>query len=309
MNALTLPVSTNPSFVEGTNFQFAWDSTSLGLLKECPRKYYYNMVCGYHGKNTSVHLEFGILYHKSLERYDHYRFSGMSHDEATDKVIRLLLIESIDLPLSEDGKKTRQTLVRSVIWYLEHYKDDEIKTMVLANGKPAVELSFKLESGITHNGVDLLYCGHLDRVVEFMSDHYVMDRKTTGGSLGSYYFTQYNPDNQMSGYSLASKVIFEMPVKGVMIDAAQVMVGFTAFGRSITTRTDAQLEEWLGDFEDWTGLALRYAERGQWPMNDKSCHKYGGCPFRDICSHDPRVRDTFLKTKFETRIWNPLEER
>lgn len=296
--------SINPSFYEDSQYQFAWDSVSLGLLKECPRKYFYTLVQGYHPKTESIHLRFGILIHSALEHYDIYRVNGASHDEATDRVVEEALRDSFGMEGSNDNKKTRQTLIRTIVWYLEHYKDDDVKTVILANGKPAVELSFKLQI----EG-DLMYCGHLDRVVEFQGDKFVMDRKTTGATLGAYYFTQYNPDNQMSGYSLASAVGFSTPVKGVIIDAMQIAVGFTSFGRTITTRTEKQLEEWVDDFKVWTSLAFMFADKGSWPMNDKSCHKYGGCPFREVCSHDPSVRENFLKTRFEVRHWNPLEER
>lgn len=304
--------STAPSqFVEGTNFQFAWDSQSLGALKECPRKYFYSFVMGYAPKDLSIHLTFGLYYANAMERFYKFRAAGGSYEDALHLTVKAAMEESYNMP-SDHNLKTRETLIRSIVWYFEAYKvDDETTTRVvhLHDGRPAVELSFKLPTGLEVNGVELLYCGHLDRVVEFAGDRYVMDQKTTGRTLGAYYFTEFNPDNQMSGYSLASRVLFQCPVQGVIIDAAQIAVGFTRFGRSITTRTESQIEEWLVDFHDWTELALRYAERGHWPMNDKSCHKYGGCPYRDVCSHDKEVRQQFLETRFEINRWNPLEDR
>lgn len=309
---LSLKSDPAPSnFLDGSQFQFAWDSSSLGTLKECPRKYYLTYVLGYRPKGESIHLEFGGHFAKGMERYYKYRAAGANYEDALREVVHGAMIDSATMSDDHD-KKTRQTLIRSLIWYFETYRlDDETTTRVvhLSNGNPAVELSFKMPTGVHLNGVELLYCGHIDRLVEFNGDRFVMDQKTTGGALGAYYFSQYNPDNQMSGYSLASKVIFNTPVQGVIIDAAQILVGSTVFARAITTRTESQLEEWLVDFEDWASLALRYADRGHWPMNDKSCHKYGGCPFRDVCSHDKVVRQNFLETRFEIRHWNPLEER
>lgn len=307
-------LKSNPApspFVGDSNFQFAWDSSCLGTLKECPRKYYYTYILGYRLKGESIHLDFGGHYAKAMERYYKYRAAGADYDDALAETVRQALIDSKEM--SDDfSKKTKDTLIRSIVWYFDTYRqDDENTTKVvhLSDGSPAVELSFKMPTGLELNGVELLYCGHIDRLVEFNSDRFVMDQKTTGGALGTYYFAQYNPDNQMSGYSLASRVIFNTPVQGVIIDAAQVLVGSTVFARSITTRTEAQLEEWLEDFSDWTALALRYAERKHWPMNDKSCHKYGGCPFREVCGHDPTVRQNFLETRFTVKHWNPLEER
>jgi hypothetical protein len=149
----------------------------------------------------------------------------------------------------------------------------------------------------------------MDRLVDFGGTHFVMDRKTTGGTLGSYYFDQYNPDNQMSLYTLAGQIVYDMPVAGVMIDAAQIAVGFTAFSRGITMRSKGQLDEWLEDFESWMLTARAFADRGHWPMNEKSCNNYGGCVFKGICNKDPKVRETFLATDFEKKYWNPLEVR
>jgi hypothetical protein len=298
------------NFVEGTDFQFAWDSMSLGTLKECSRKYFYTHVLGYRPKDESIHLTFGLHYATAMERFHKLRYAGVSYDDALNETVKAAMEDSYGMP-NDHPIKTRETLIRSIVWYFETYKADEVNTPIvtLHDGRPAVELSFKLPTGLDVNGVELLYCGHLDRVVEFAGDRYVMDQKTTGQTLGSYYFVQFNPDNQMSGYSLASRVLFNCPVQGVIIDAAQVAVGFTRFGRAITTRTESQIEEWLLDFHDWTELASRYAERNHWPMNDKSCHKYGGCQFRDVCSHDKEVRQAFLDTKFEISRWNPLEDR
>ena len=302
---------TPSNFLEGTSFQFAWDSSTLGALKECARKYFYTYVLGYKPKGASIHLEFGGHYAKSMEYFYRWRATGADFTEALRETVRQVMIDSHGMA-DDHHLKNRQTLIRSIVWYFHTYKEDDestTKVVHLANGKPAVELSFKMETGVTVRGVPLLYCGHLDRLVEFNGDRFVIDQKTTGSTLGAYYFTQFNPDNQMSGYSLASRVVLNTPVQGVIIDAAQIAVGFTAFGRAITTRTEGQLEEWLTDFSDWTDLAARYAERGHWPMNDKSCHKYGGCPFRDVCSHDASTRQAFLETRFEIKHWNPLEER
>jgi hypothetical protein len=186
--------------------------------------------------------------------------------------------------------KTRETLIRSIIWYLDQFRDDPAKTVVLANGKPAVELSFRMELEWgpraaqvpdpldgnedghlgTHTEQPYILCGHLDRVVEFNSQTFGMDRKTTGSALTPYYFDNFSPDNQMSIYTIVTKVQFGVPISGMIIDAAQIAVGFTRFQRGFTYRTDAILEEWLQDFRHWTALAEGFAEAGHWPMNDRA---------------------------------------
>lgn len=291
-------------FFEGSKLQFAWDSTSLGALKKCPRYYELSILEGWRAKSESVHLTFGIHFHKALELYDKHRFNGMDYDDAVDAVLEYLLKETYGWK-PDHNFKTRENLIRSVIWYFEEYKNDVAKTVMLEDGSPAVELSFKFESGIGN----YVLCGHMDRLVTFSEDMFVMDRKTSGTTMGAYFFNQFNPDNQMTLYTLAGKVVYNAPISGVMIDGAQIAVGFTAFSRGITMRSEGQLAEWIGDFSHWMAVAELYVQKGHWPMNEASCGNYGGCTFRGICGKDPKVRELFLKTDFERRFWNPLEIR
>jgi hypothetical protein len=309
-------------FLPDTKIQFAWDSTSLGWLKTCPRLYQYSMIDKWRSRGNSVHLDFGSWYHSALEGYDRQRSEGAEHEDALRNVIHWLM--SITWVRSEDqgvngpwqsghNLKTRETLVRSVIWYLEQFGPaDSCKTVQLVNGKPAVELSFRMEMDWGPEAAPaerFVLSGHLDRVVQFQGAYYVMDRKTSSTTIGSYYFDQYDPDNQMSLYSMAARVIYQTPVRGVIIDAAQIAVGFSRFSRGFTFRTEAQIEEWLGETKAWLRLAEGFAIAGHWPMNDKSCHQYGGCVFRKVCSKSPEVRHKFLETDFVKRQWNPLEAR
>lgn len=308
-------------FIAGTNIQFAWDATSLTLVKECARKYYYSMICGWSPRGESIHLKFGIILHKALETHAKLVAQGISYDDALDQVVSLVLNETwerLDTPEglverpwdSMDSYKNRDTLVRSVVWWLEHYRNDPAKVFILDSGAAACELSFKMEmpfQGV--DGDDYLYCGHMDRVVTYGEDLFIMDHKTTKTTPGAYYFHQYNPHTQMSGYTAAGKIIYDMPISGVIIDAIQIAVGFTAFSRGITTRSAGQINEFLDNTVSWFKVAQRYAEEDTWPMNESSCNNYGECPFRKVCSQDAAVRDKFLETYFEKRQWNPLEER
>lgn len=319
----------NSPFVPGTNFQFAYDSTSLGWLKECDRKYYYYMICGYRKASAmfvaedALHLDFGITYHRAKELYYKRRARGETHDDALDFVVDFCLKATWVATVGPDGvtvsgpwvsphpKKTRDSLLRTVIWNLDMYKDDPSETVILSNGAPAVELSFKFELDRMRQIDDKPYllCGHMDRLGTFGDDKFVFDYKTTGSSIGPYFFEQYNPDNQMSIYTLASRVIYNVPVAGVIVEAAQILVGTSDFNRGFSLRTEAQLNEFLEDTMYWFDRAERNVMSNYWPMNDKSCHHYGGCAFRQICNKDPAVRDKFLESDYTIRPWNPLEPR
>jgi hypothetical protein len=225
------------------------------------------------------------------------------------------------------------------VWYLDKYprETDPAETVVLENGKPACELSFRLELdwgpqhdlkdnwkaneiGVPENtlsfGQPYLLCGHLDRIVNFQDNLFVMDRKTTTSALTAYYFDQWSPNNQMSLYSIAGQIVIGSPVRGVIIDAAEVKgpnsksVGYSEFARGFTFRTPDQNEEWLADLRVWTSAMEACATSGSWPMNEASCGNYGGCKFREVCSKSPSVRENFLKSEFTRgEKWNPLKAR
>lgn len=314
----------NQSFsVQNPNLQVAWDSTSLGLFKSCPRKYHLSLMAaahngetqGYETKRSSVHLVFGLHMHAAREQYDKGRAIGQSHEEALYGAIRLLLVLTWDHELSrpwnsDDKYKNRYTLIRTLVWYLDKFADDPFKTVILASGRPAVELSFRMETGYRSlSGEQFMLCGHLDRVAELNDITYIMDIKTTKNTINDDFFAKFTPDNQFSTYLLAAEVVYSLPVRALIVDAAQVAVTFSRFQRGMVSRTKGQLEEWHKDLGLWLGQAEHYAKLGYWPMNDKSCNDYGGCVFRGICSQPPADRQRWLETDYKVKTWDPLVVR
>lgn len=294
-------MTTSPYLPDGR--QYAWNSTTLGIGKECLYKYKLAVIDGWRPKDLNDDITFGHWYAAALESYHKLHSQDPDHDECLRTIVLMTLQSTKDWK-SEHKSKDRQTLIRSIVWYLEEYKDDPCKTYILKDGRAAVELTFSFDYK-----PDITFCGHLDRVVEFAEDFYIQDQKTTGASMGSYYFKRFTPDNQMSLYTAAGQIMWQLPVKGVMIDAAQIAVGFTRFERGFAFRTSEQTEEWLVDAEWHIHNIWQATLKNQWPQNDSACQKYGGCQFISICSKSPQVREDFLKTNFEKRPMNPLEVR
>lgn len=307
------------SFTDGT-LQTAWDSTSLSAWVRCPRYYQLSILESWEPAGKSPHLWFGGIYASALERFHKLRAQGMEEMEATIAVLHEAMIASWDHDLDAEGNripetgaahdtlhstKTRDTLLRSIVWYLDHFSSDPMETIILASGEAAAELSFSFDLSS-----EITYCGHMDRVVSYSGQTWVQDQKTTGTTVTSRYFDSFSPDIQMSGYSLAGQIIFNTPISGVIIDAAQIAVGFTAFSRGFVQRSPAQLEEW----RDMALLHIADAQRahatGTYPMRQTSCDMYGGCPFRRVCSRHPEHRPAILAADFSRRPrWDPLLRR
>lgn len=309
-------IQPNSSFhPEIPGLQLAWDSTSSGALKTCPRYYQLSIVEGWASSRQQVHLEFGILVHKGLELYDHARiFGGASHDDALDEMLETVLSMTWDSELqrpwtTDSGQKNRFTLLRSLVWYLDQFKDEAAKVVILANGKPATELSFRFELDLAPEGDpanSFLACGHMDRLVQLDDAIYIRDVKTTQATLADEYFAQFTPDNQFSWYTMAGKIIYGIPIRGIMVDAIQVAVGFSRFERRLVSRTEDQISEWYSGLKVLLRQAESYARAAFWPMNEKACFR---CAFREVCSKSPNVRQQWLEQLFRRRIWDPLQTR
>lgn len=309
-------------FLPGTKIQYAWSASSIEAIKRCPRLYYYEKIEGWSEADESVHLRFGHELHQAFSDYEIYKAEGAKHDEAQHKTIKELLTRTHEwAPVPKNSKqekamkyKNKDNLVRSVIWYLEKYKDDAAKPYIMHDGKPAVELDFRFELDWGPNDIEQSFTdigavygnkgqpytlyGILDKVVVLNDDLFVMDHKTTTSTPGDYYFDQFEPNTQMSLYTLASQVVFKSPVKGVIINACQVAIDFSRFTRGFTFRTSEQIEEWVYDLHYWFAKAEEFATADYWPMNDTACDKFGGCKFRRICSKSPQVRSQYLKADF-----------
>lgn len=331
------------------NFQVAWDSTSLGLLKECPRKYQYQIILHKQPRGLNVHLYFGLRYHSSLERYDHARASHFPHDTAARLMVRHALVSSgawrmepntgpelephvtdagtVQFTLdgeeirdanphfepwgSQDPIKNRYTLVRSVAWNVEAFQSSQLETVILSNGKPAVELSFKF-SAFEVAGEPITLCGHMDKLVRQKGTDYVwvQDHKTTKAQLDARFYGQFSPHNQFTLYTIAGKVVLDQPnCQGVMVRGAQIGVGFTRFGERPIPRAPAVLNEWLEDTQYWITQAHKFAVENHWPQNDKSCGNYGGCAFAKVCSVSPTHRPAWLAQDFADWTWDPTVAR
>jgi hypothetical protein len=328
-------------FLPGTKIQFAWDSTSLGYLKTCPRLYQYHMLEGWVPKEESIHLRFGQEYHSAIQDFENLTAEGLPFDDACCETVRQLLLRirdwDPDPTLKPYANKNKDQLLHLVVAYLDEFRNDSCETFILENGKPAVELSFRFEldwgpkaaqeeevvcrmranedyGDPTAVGQPYLLCGHLDRVVSFNDDLFVLDHKTTATTPTDYYFNQYTPNNQMTLYAFAGKVVMDSPIRGVVVEAAHVTVDKPmTFIRRPTYRPDDVIDEWLDDLEYHLNTAEAFAEAEHWPMNDTACDKFGGCRFREVCSRPASVRESYLKADFvqlpEGERWNPLRSR
>lgn len=295
--------------------QTAVDSTSIGEFKLCERKYYYSVLWGYQPRLTNVHLTFGLLLHAASATYHHAKAAGQGHDQALQTTIHWALRATWNSDLqrpwiSNDPSKNRLSLLRAIVWYFDQFEEDPLETIVLASGKPAVELDFQADSELrTTRGEAIVICGRFDRIVRFNDRPHGLDAKTTGYQLDANFFAQFSPDNQISLYNTAGKIVFGEPIQGFIIDGIQVGANFVRVHRGLVPRPLGTLEEWWNEFGLWVQQMEAAAEARYWKMNDKACTMYGGCKFRPVCSRSPQAREQWLKADYVRRVWDPINRR
>src|SRR5215469_5001345 len=204
--------------------QLGLDSTSLSAFKKCPRYYQRVVLEGWQPKRppgwpnewtTAVDLQFGIFAHLGREAYEDAG-GNERHDSAVEAAFQAMMSATWrnGRPWdSGDSIKNRWTLVRSMIWYFEQWRNDPMRTLQRADGKPLVEHSFCFDSGYRSRltGEAFLLCGHLDRVGDFQDSPWIDDLKTTRSSLDRWWVETFTPDNQFSIYLLAGQVA--LPVR------------------------------------------------------------------------------------------------
>jgi hypothetical protein len=293
----------------------------LGLLKECSRKHHFSSLAGWRSPSESVHLTFGRLFHAGMERYFHAIADGASHPDATLAMVRWALEATWDpddgpwVPdpaFSASATKNRPSLIRSLIWCVEDDLTRPLSTVILANGKPAVELSFRFSAfSILLEGVEteILLCGHFDRLLSYDGRIWIGDHKTTGSALTANYWRQFTPHNQFSLYSIAGGVVLGEKCEGVLVSGVQIGTHYTRSAIHPVPRPKEVLSEWLREAQWWVQQAALQWEAQTWPGNDKSCHQYSGCEFQRVCAVSPTHRPAWLKADFAQNPWNPLETR
>ena len=193
----SIPLSTNPtnkpnkSIIPGTTLQWVYDSTSLTKLQGCLRKYNFRIIQGWEEKETSPALTWGRDFHTCQETYHKCRAFGLDHETSVRRVARLAMLLG-DRLISLDTSRTKETLTRAIVWYLDQYQDDPLKTSLLSDGSPAVELSFMLpvfdiEVGPTEDLPPLDfrevvdYCGSIDKAIDAIHQ----GRKLFGSLIGT----------------------------------------------------------------------------------------------------------------------------
>lgn len=295
------------------------DNFALTMHQTCPTKHDFRMRSGWTTRYKSAALWFGGVMHAGFAEW--YR----THDldlalEAIDKAA------NAEVYTPGDDYRTLQKAKDVMRDYVREYPDEPWKVLDLGNRK-FVEEHFTLMTGyflpcedhffetIDKPTEDRCFCGKdrepleyggiFDGIIEFSGSLYVLEHKTTS-QLGSYYFNQFKPNNQVSGYVWAASLMSGVQIDGALINAiGAYKVGATKFARTITSRNAFEIEEsMLNVYRECCNIKL-HEMAGHWPKRTQSCTLYGLCEFHSVCSiNAPEHRQRRLEQDYVKSHWD-----
>lgn len=275
------------------------DNFMLSMHQTCPSKYNLRINEGWTTRRRSGALGFGAAMHAGLAEW--YRTSGN---------IQAALVAIKDAWPVESPYDDYRTLAKAaevMLAYAKTYPSENFKVVGLADA-PIIEQAFTIDTGmylscqnklctalghiVEPDAPTCFDCGQLrepieyggifDGLIDFNGVLYVLEHKTTS-QLGDYYFDQFKPNNQVSGYVWAASKLTGRKVGGALINAIGVYKSSaTKFQRQITSRSDDSIAEWMRNVRAVCEEIQGHRRTGYWPQRTVACTLYGKCEFHQV---------------------------
>lgn len=320
------------------------DNFALTMHQSCPAKYDLRMRQGWASRNRSAALGFGSTLHHGLaewyktgnaeaalkiieEKWDNsvpphdYRNLGKALDVMVDYIKRYR-VESFEVVGKAQGAPIiERTFTLPMGLYLpcrlsflpgiDEAGNEQVDRFPERRACVADQHA-DAEMPVCHCGLErepIEYGGIFDGLVLASGHVYILEHKSTS-QLGSYYFDQFKPNNQVSGYIWAASLMSNMRVAGAIINAIGVYkASATKFERQVTARNDFEISEWRMNVY-YECINIKQNElQGFWPMRTPSCSMYAGCEFMPVHTvNDPHHRRKRLEQDYIKEPWN-YEER
>jgi len=258
-----------------------FDNTMLAAYRQCPRKFYWSIVCGANPRQAATALQFGLAWHKFLELY----YNGVSFEMAYAEACL-----EIHNP---DQKRNASTLYTIAKLYLERWAKDDFHV-------DHTEIGFLVDIE------GFLYGGRLDGIIEHREGIYVMEHKTAS-RMGPTYFNQWHTSSQVRGYAYGLGALKEN-VKGVLMNIAYIAKVPDVF-REFIKIPKVILLDWKQSAVDTMLNIQKSFNTDVWAQHPDSCNTvYGQCPYMGLCMRGGDYKKLEIPIyEYEPRRWAPYE--
>ena len=271
------------------------NSTSLEIMNTCQKKAYYALVRGARKSDEGPALTFGSAIHEGLKSY--YLRSSGNRDHAAC----LDTFESRAWPLKNVPGDEKRSIPRGraiLSNYFNVYKNDPWVVHSDRHG-PLIERDFEFTL-MTRDKIQVKLFGTIDAVFkhEQTGEIVLVDHKTTS-SLSNDFYGKVKPNHQFTGYLLACREVFGLPINTVMMNGIQVAKTVLGLGRNFSVRTESDFEEFRDMVFYRVKEFLDNKKSGNWPMAGyPACVQWGGCQYREVCESHPTQRENVLRSLY-----------
>lgn len=288
---------------------------------QCPAKYDLRINKGIVPLRRKPSLSFGGAVHVGLAEW--YRTGSEA------KALQTMHAHWPDVMPSDDFR-TEAYALKVIHAYVAEYPTESWKVLQGPNGA-VVEQAFTVDTGMYLECQDcgsymadgdetagicsncgqalegIQYGGIIDVGCEFGDTIYVVDHKTTTRlGDGGYYFLQYKPDNQMTGYIWGLGKLTNRRVGGAIVNALGLYKsGEVKFKRHPTSRQQFDIDEWLIGVRERCNAIKRAERTGIWRMETSQCMNYGECEYHSIHVLSGKIeREKRIEQDYVVSKWN-----
>jgi hypothetical protein len=248
--------------------------SSVVSLHTCPRKYQLQKLWPDLERDSSVHTDYGNMFHAGIQTYF-----------ATNNKELALLTAATEWKYNMDDFDKEKSFYHcwaAITQFIDNLPYSELADFDLAyvDGKPATEVGFRIDLG---NG--FYYRGFIDLILKHKQtgNLLVVDLKTSGAkySLPAKY--------QNSSQNLAYSAVLDTKFPGLQnfnvmyfeyLTSVNKFIPHTFFIDCMTRAT------FIRDLLLTMDIMNIYDQHEDWPMHGESCAGYGtkACRFIDTCS-------------------------
>jgi hypothetical protein len=307
------------------------DNSTRSEYMRCMRLgfYRYGLRRGFDGKNFPI--QYGLAYHKYRELIENLmreRNTGISyeiHEEASIEAVK----GWEDPPLGH--RHEYLDLARLAHAFESARKRIEMeqagRTIVVTRSEDSFDLEFPFGvckscgwayldgdfcSRCEENSVDQLrHGGRVDQFIEFNSNLYIRDWKTTG-YMSKHYDKKFDPNAQIQGYVWAGSQLSGRKFQGALIETVyNTKTRGPEIHQHFVDFSNGQMEQWLASqmmHEQYIRSSwARVEELGYlaFPQNTAACTSMGLCRFRDAClMGSGREIDSWLESSTIHSHWD-----
>lgn len=287
----------------------SFDNSMLETYKQCPRLYWLRYVLNVAPVEKSYPITFGVAYHKYREVIERAFLTNpdgdvtVMHQLALKKAFDVFGdTDAADPPLDHKHSfltraRLLDTIEQGFEYWLSEKRQGDWKVL-----EPEQAFELQLPSGA-------YYGGRMDQVLEWSSDLWVRDFKTTS-RMGRTYAHQFEPNAQFDGYIWGAQETSGRRVKGVIVETVYNTKNIgPQHSNFLSTRTPFSIEEWLEDTEAAIADVNRDQQRRFYPKRTSACMNYGGCYFRDFCKMSNWAsRESWLHNHTTAKTWDFMAE-